>query len=529
MISSLCWVPRGAAAERPSRFEMTPAARTALEKAMAGAERSDQAAAAKVDRHGLPAELRMDDYGEDHDDALWESELNEEDASAAASRMEEAIGEMSDSDNEDAAGAASGKNAEEDPEDDDDDEDDENGNDEDDDDKAMQEQLDNILNEDEDDLGSDEEDLEVRETDRLIVVAHTDEECSNLEVYLYDSEEGNMYVHHDIALPAFPLSTAWIGAGPEVFGDRVTTQSRNYVGVGTFKPEIEIWNLDILDAFEPTLVLGEEGSADAHTDAVLSIAWNPHHPSLLASASADKTVKVWDLSTGKCALTFTHHTDKVQAVQWNPVETSVLLSGSFDKSIAVFDANAPGTAAVKLSLPADVESCIWNPHAPQQVLASTEDGTVTCYDVRNVSAGPLFSFAAHPRKPCSSISISPVVRGLMATCSPDKTVKIWDLEAEGGPACVGERQMQAGSLFDVKFDVNEPFMLATGGDQGELAVWDLSSEANIAKVFKARAEGVAEAEAVAPPAAPVEVEAETAAASAPKSAKKSKSKKAGKN
>jgi periodic tryptophan protein 1 len=32
---------------------------------------------------------------------------------------------------------------------------------------------------------------------------------------------------------------------------------------------------------------------------------------ILASASADKTVKLWDLNTLKCAHSFEHHTDKV--------------------------------------------------------------------------------------------------------------------------------------------------------------------------------------------------------------------------
>lgn len=50
-----------------------------------------------------------------------------------------------------------------------------------------------------------------------------------------------------------------------------------------------------------------------------------------AHNAADKTVKVWDVSTQQCSQTLTHHMNKVQAVAWNPVEAPVLLSGGFDK------------------------------------------------------------------------------------------------------------------------------------------------------------------------------------------------------
>ncbi|CAN0400406.1 unnamed protein product, partial [Hapterophycus canaliculatus] len=78
------------------------------------------------------------------------------------------------------------------------------------------------------------------------------DEHSALEVQVYSEETGNLYVHHDIALPSLPLCLAWMDMPP-----RTAAMSRvSYCAVGTFEPGIEIWNLDVLDPLEPTATLG---------------------------------------------------------------------------------------------------------------------------------------------------------------------------------------------------------------------------------------------------------------------------------
>lgn len=401
--------------------------------------------------------------------------------------------------------------------------------------------------EDEDDEPEDAEDLLARPSDCFLVVANTEEEYSNLEVHVYSPAEGALYVHHDITLPAFPLCVAWMDYAGSAAASNAATQRAlmagaampggatadpastvgSYVAVGTFKPDIEIWNADVLDPLEPSLVLraapgaaGKPGSAAAigkkaakaasasaassaagssvgHSDAVMGLAWNRAHRHLLASCSADKTVKVWDLDgssgSGTVLHTYAHHKGKVQAVAWNPVETSVLASASYDRTIAVTDArSADKTRVARYALPGDPESLQWNVHNPAAILASCEDGSIVSFDVRMPDA-PLWSVSRAHAGSVTAMAQSLLARGLLATGSLDKSVKLWDTltaapapgaapgkggkAASGGaPVCVAGKAMTIGQIFTLSFFPNAPFLLAAGGSKGVVAVWDIEAD-----------------------------------------------------
>jgi periodic tryptophan protein 1 len=238
-----------------------------------------------------------------------------------------------------------------------------------------------LKDEDEDE---EREELEIMDTDNLILAARIEDEVAHLEVYVYEDEADNLYVHHDIMLPAIPLTVEWISYAVNR-EDKSTDTKANFVAVGTMDPDIEIWDLDLVDGMYPSAVLGQ-GSETAtevdkakrkkkkkkskkpndnyHVDAVLSLAANRQHRQLLASASADTTVKLWDLNTAKCAKSYSWHTDKVCSIAWNPKDTTGLLSGSYDRTVVVADMRAPDAKVRRWGVESDVESVKWNPHDP---------------------------------------------------------------------------------------------------------------------------------------------------------------------
>ena len=357
----------------------------------------------------------------------------------------------------------------------------------------------------------DREDLQILATDNLILSAKVEDEMAHLEVYVYEDEADNLYVHHDIMLPAIPLAVEWLDMPVNKNGVEKDARG-NFVAVGTMDPDIEVWDLDTIDCMYPNAILGQGGNArgdDAdkkkkkkkkksqkpndsyHVDAVLSLAANRQHRNLLASASADKTVKLWDLNTTQCAKSYTYHTDKVCSLAWHMTEPTVLLSGSYDRTIVASDMRAPDAKMPRWGVESDVENVRWDPHDPNFFFVSTENGVIHYHDVRKAPSSPeatkaVWTLQAHDES-VSSFDINPVIPGFMVTGSTDRTVKLWNIQPSG-PSMVVSRNLDVGKVFATTFapDSQVGFRLAIAGSNGSMHVWDTSTNASVRKIFAHR-------------------------------------------
>ncbi|EIN09961.1 WD40 repeat-like protein [Punctularia strigosozonata HHB-11173 SS5] len=529
LISSLAWVKRGAAARHPKKYvlddreleRVSALARIELEDAKTELARAHEAAKSM----GKGAEgTEADDTGEEEDDEdAWVDEDDDAmDQDDPAPKPKDDLSQYNlDEYDDDGPTADLGPFSNI---------------------KGLQYYRDNqedpyiTLKEEEED--NEREELEVYPTDNLLVTAKTEEEVSQLEIYVYDDSSENLYVHHDLMLPNFPLCLEWLDFPPTTSSSSAAEASPlagfgNYIAVGTLDPEIEVWSLDVVNPVYPDAVLGRPDISNAHVptplgtgkkkkkktkhrpvasgwhvDAVLGLSWNRTHRNLLASASADRTVKLWDLSrcspgrggdenmedgeasSGGAIRSFEVHKDKVQAVQWNEREPTVLLTGSYDRTVRTFDSRAPD-AGVGAVVGADVEALRWDPWEAHSFYVSLENGMVLNFDARtlpsDLSSAPSsarFMLQAHDGA-ASAIDVNPHIRGCIVTGGTDKMVKVWNV-TEGekmSVSLVTSRDLGVGKVFAASFSPDDPLTLAAAGSKAKLQIWDVGANFGVRKTF----------------------------------------------
>lgn len=101
--------------------------------------------------------------------------------------------------------------------------------------------------------------------------------------------------------------------------------------------------------------------------------------SLLASASFDSTVRVWDVDAGKCLYTLSNHKDPVYTVAFSP-DGKYLASGSFDQWVHVWSV-ADGSLVKSYKGTGGIFELAWNPKG-ERLAACFSNNRVSVLDLK---------------------------------------------------------------------------------------------------------------------------------------------------
>ncbi|GIL56284.1 hypothetical protein Vafri_11626 [Volvox africanus] len=248
---------------------------------------------------------------------------------------------------------------------------------------------------------------------------------------------------------------------------------RTLASGGSIDPSVRLWDVAAtIGAAEETG--GSGGAQQGHSDIVNSLAWTPDGKTL-ASGSDDRTIRLWDATTGECTSTLEGPLDRVFAVAWSP-DGRTLASGSRDMGVRLWNAKSGGCTSVFKGHLDTVYSVAWSPNGT--VLASgSGDKTIRLW---NATSGQCIATLEGHQDTVWSVAWSPDGK-TMASGSIDATVRLWDSEAA---RCITKMDGHSSEVRSVAW-CPDGKTLASGSIDMTIRLWD-TSRGNCAAVLRVR-------------------------------------------
>eukprot|EP00899_Mesostigma_viride_P010714 jgi/Mesvir1/19644/Mv09927-RA.1 len=233
--------------------------------------------------------------------------------------------------------------------------------------------------------------------------------------------------------------------------------NENIIASASGDGSIKIWDMAAPPQANPLKSFNE------HTHEAYCLAWNYTKRDLFLSASWDDTVKLWSVAGHHSLRSFAEHTYCVYGVTWSPANPEVFASCSGDCTLRVWDLREPKSTVVIRAHEYEVLTCDWSKYSETLLVTGSVDKSIRVWDIRNPRQ-PMHVLQGHSFA-VRRLKCSPHRPTEVASCSYDMTACLWDFS-------VPENALLARFTHHTEFAVGidmsvltEGLMATTGWDE----------------------------------------------------------------
>ncbi|KAG7296227.1 hypothetical protein JYU34_021337 [Plutella xylostella] len=195
---------------------------------------------------------------------------------------------------------------------------------------------------------------------------------------------------------------------------------------------LERYNLDVVkNPVKPIY------SFTGHQQEGFGMAWCPTEPGVLATGDCRRDIHIWRPNEAGTwdvdQRPLVGHTSSVEDIQWSPNERNVLASCSVDKTIRIWDTRAAPQKACMLTAEnahqSDINVISWNNKEPF-IASGGDDGFLHIWDLRQFTTSTPVGTFKHHTAPVTSVEWHWTEPSVLASTGEDHQVALWDLAVE---------------------------------------------------------------------------------------------------
>ncbi|XP_074570449.1 WD-40 repeat-containing protein MSI2-like [Curcuma longa] len=256
------------------------------------------------------------------------------------------------------------------------------------------------------------------------------------EVHVFDCERRPLKpVEGEESGPDVVLS----GLSKEGYGISWSPHKEGFLLSGSYDSKICLWDVGMMPEEK---VLDARYMFEAHTDSVKDVAWHLKNENMFGSVGNDHLLMIWDLrssASGKPQQSLKAHENKVNSLSFNPFNEWLLATASEDSTVNLFDlrklTTSLHTCSGHVGSVAQVE---WSPRHETIFASSAADKRLIIWDLNRIGDeqtaddavyGPpeaFFVHAGHTAK-ISEFSWNPEEPWVIASMAEDNILQVWQM------------------------------------------------------------------------------------------------------